>query len=246
MSLPTSLRAPLRALDEALLPRRLFRARKADGRTERPTHTKEQNMQFQGTANNVEIIGWLGADPEQRFIPNGAAVTSFSVATKRPSHSGGEPKTEWIPVEAWERLAEVIARHLHKGSRVRVTGMLIIRSWEDRETGQRRSRRSSAPRTSCSSTPGSCSIRTKPRRPWRSRTICRSSGAAGVGHGASPRIPYRTVRLRRLAGSCLRCSGRCVVACIAHRLLRQLRGRGQSAARAVFPSVPVGGLPRQR
>jgi single-strand DNA-binding protein len=97
-------------------------------------------MQFQGTANNVEIIGWLGADPEQRFIPSGAAVTSFSVATKRPSHSGGEPKTEWIPVEAWERLAELIARHLHKGSRVRVVGLLTTRSWEDRETGQRRSR----------------------------------------------------------------------------------------------------------
>ena len=97
-------------------------------------------MQFQGTVNNVEIIGWLGADPEQRFIPSGAAVTSFSVATKRPSHSGGEPKTEWIGVEAWERLAELIARHLHKGSRVRVTGTLITRSWEDRETGQRRSR----------------------------------------------------------------------------------------------------------
>jgi single-strand DNA-binding protein len=96
-------------------------------------------MQYRGTVNSFEAIGWLGNDPELRYTPSGAAVANFGVATKRPSHTDGE-KTEWIPVECWEQLAEVIARHLHKGSRVRVVGLLTTRSWEDRESGHRRSK----------------------------------------------------------------------------------------------------------
>jgi len=97
-------------------------------------------MQFQGTVNSFEAIGWLGSDPELRYTPAGVAVANFSVATKRPSHADGAPKTEWIPIECWEKLAETIARHLHKGSRVRVVGLLTTRSWEDRESGHRRSK----------------------------------------------------------------------------------------------------------
>ena len=95
-------------------------------------------MQFRGTVNQVEIIGWMGQDPEMRFTPQGTAVVTISVATKRPSHANGEIKTDWIQVEAWERLAEQINDNLHKGSRVRVSGHLVTSSWEDRETGQRR------------------------------------------------------------------------------------------------------------
>jgi hypothetical protein len=57
MSLPTSLRAPLRALDEALIPRRLFRARKIDGRVVASYTQRSTNMQFQGTVNNVKLVG---------------------------------------------------------------------------------------------------------------------------------------------------------------------------------------------
>jgi single-strand DNA-binding protein len=98
--------------------------------------------QIKGTVNTVELIGWVGADPEQRFIPSGAAVCTFRVATNRLSGRSetGEwlVEAEWTTVEAWEHLAEQCGRFLHKGSRVRVIGSLQTQSWEDRESGQKR------------------------------------------------------------------------------------------------------------
>jgi single-strand DNA-binding protein len=97
--------------------------------------------QVKGTVNRVELIGWLGNAPEQRTLPSGVVVCSFNVATKRLGgrNDAGERtfETEWTLVEAWDRLAERCGRALHKGSRVRVSGSLHTRSWEDRETGQR-------------------------------------------------------------------------------------------------------------
>ena len=95
-------------------------------------------MQFRGTVNEVEIIGWMGQDPEMRFTPQGTPVVTISVATKRPSHANGEIKTDWIVIEAWAKLAEQINANLRKGSRVRVVGHLVTSAWEDRESGQRR------------------------------------------------------------------------------------------------------------
>ena len=98
--------------------------------------------QVKGTVNRVELVGWIGAEPEQRFIPSGVAVCNFRVATNRLAgrNEAGERivEAEWTTVEAWDKLAEQCARFLHKGSRVRVTGTLQSRSWEDKETGQRR------------------------------------------------------------------------------------------------------------
>ena len=97
---------------------------------------------IKGTVNRVELVGWVGADPEQRFIPSGAAVISFRVATKRwagRSDDGSRAvDTDWTAVEAWEKLAEQCGRFLRKGSRVRVVGSLHTQSWEDRESGQKR------------------------------------------------------------------------------------------------------------
>jgi single-strand DNA-binding protein len=97
---------------------------------------------IKGTVNRVELVGWIGAEPEQRFIPSGAAVISFRVATKRwigRSDDGSRAvDTDWTAVEAWEKLADQCGRFLHKGSRVRVVGSLHTQSWEDRESGQKR------------------------------------------------------------------------------------------------------------
>jgi len=97
---------------------------------------------IKGTVNRVELVGWIGAEPEQRFIPSGAAVISFRVATKRwigRSDDGSRSvDTDWTAVEAWEKLADQCGRFLHKGSRVRVVGSLHTQSWEDRESGQKR------------------------------------------------------------------------------------------------------------
>jgi single-strand DNA-binding protein len=97
---------------------------------------------IKGTVNRVELVGWIGAEPEQRFIPSGAAVISFRVATKRWAGRSDEGSrtvdTDWTAVEAWEKLADQCGRFLHKGSRVRVVGSLHTQAWEDRESGQKR------------------------------------------------------------------------------------------------------------
>ena len=77
--------------------------------------------------NKIMIIGNLGSDPEMRYTPNGAAVTSFSVATNRKyKTSDGEQRDEtvWFRVSAWNRLAEVTNEYLHKGSQVYVEGRI--------------------------------------------------------------------------------------------------------------------------
>jgi single-strand DNA-binding protein len=98
--------------------------------------------QIKGTVNRVELIGWTGDAPEQRLLASGTVVASFSVATRRIAgrNDAGEwtYETDWTNVEAWERVASQCIRYLHKGSRVRVIGTLQTRSWEDKESGQRR------------------------------------------------------------------------------------------------------------
>ena len=75
----------------------------------------------------VIIVGNLGRDPEMRYTPDGAAVTSFSVATNRTwtnqDGSQGE-ETVWFRVTAWRRQAEVAAEYLKKGRQVMVEGRL--------------------------------------------------------------------------------------------------------------------------
>jgi single-strand DNA-binding protein len=59
--------------------------------------------------NRVQLIGYLGKDPESRFTPSGKKVTQFSLGVTRRWKSGSESKeaTEWVNVEVWERLADV-------------------------------------------------------------------------------------------------------------------------------------------
>lgn len=76
--------------------------------------------------NRVQLIGYLGKDPETRFTPTGKKVAHFSVAVTQRWKSGGESKeyTEWINVEAWGRLGEICQQYLHKGSLVYIEGRL--------------------------------------------------------------------------------------------------------------------------
>ncbi len=90
--------------------------------------------------NKAIILGNLGRDPEVRYTPDGKAVTNFSVATTEKWRSkDGETQehTEWHRVVAFDRLAEVCAEYLSKGSSVYVEGHLRTRSWEDREGNKR-------------------------------------------------------------------------------------------------------------
>jgi single-strand DNA-binding protein len=96
-----------------------------------------------GGLNKVMIIGNLGRDPEMRFLPSGGAVTSFSVAVTRSwkSQDGNtQEETEWFNVEAFSRLAEIANEYLSKGKKVYVEGRLRTRSWDDKNTGEKRYR----------------------------------------------------------------------------------------------------------
>jgi single-strand DNA-binding protein len=91
--------------------------------------------------NKVMLTGHLGADPEMRFTPQGTAVTTFRVASNRPWKSGDgvqREETEWFRIVAWDKLAEICNEYLKKGTRVYIEGRLQTRSWEDRNTGEKR------------------------------------------------------------------------------------------------------------
>jgi single-strand DNA-binding protein len=84
--------------------------------------------------NRVQLIGYLGKDPEGRFTPTGKKVTHFSMAITQRWKSQGEAKeyTEWVNIEAWGRLGEVCQEYLKKGSLVYVEGRLKTDRVEDK------------------------------------------------------------------------------------------------------------------
>jgi single-strand DNA-binding protein len=90
--------------------------------------------------NKVMLIGNLGADPEIRHTPSGAAVANFNMATSRSWNKDGkwEEKTDWHRIVAWDRLAETCQQYLKKGSKVYIEGRIETRSWDDASTGQKR------------------------------------------------------------------------------------------------------------
>ena len=81
--------------------------------------------------NNCMFIGRLGRDPESRFTQSGKTVVNFSIACSEKR--GGEEYTEWVPIVAWGKLAEICSQYLHKGSRVYIEGKLQTRKWQDND-----------------------------------------------------------------------------------------------------------------
>ncbi|MES2997780.1 MAG: single-stranded DNA-binding protein [Pseudomonadota bacterium] len=92
--------------------------------------------------NKVILIGNLGADPEIRHMPNGAAVATISIATSetwKDKQTGEQhDRTEWHRVVLFQRLAEIAGEYLKKGSKVYIEGRLQTRKWQDKTTGQDR------------------------------------------------------------------------------------------------------------
>ncbi len=85
--------------------------------------------------NRVQLIGYLGKDPETRFTPNGKKVAHFSLAVgERWKNTQGEAKehTEWVNIEAWGRLGEICQQYLHKGSLAYIEGRLRTDRVEDK------------------------------------------------------------------------------------------------------------------
>jgi single-strand DNA-binding protein len=100
-------------------------------------------MATNNTVNRIELIGYMGAMPEMRYTANGVCVTNFSMATNRiwrGQDGESQKQTDWHRVTAWGRLAEVVNQYMGKGKRVRVIGRLEYQSWNDKTTGEQRTR----------------------------------------------------------------------------------------------------------
>lgn len=86
--------------------------------------------------NKATLIGNVGKDPEVKFLPSGAAVANFTLATsERFKDKGGEfqERTEWHNLVAFQRLAEIVRDYVKKGSKLYVEGRIQTRSWDDKD-----------------------------------------------------------------------------------------------------------------
>lgn len=95
------------------------------------------------SASPITITGNVTAPPELKFLDSGTAKATFSVAVSHywnDASGDKQEKTSFFDVVAWRYLAEDVARVLDKGVRVVVTGRLEQRSWEDKESGSKRSK----------------------------------------------------------------------------------------------------------
>jgi single-strand DNA-binding protein len=93
------------------------------------------------SVNKVILIGNLGKDPEVKYTPSGTPVAKITLATnERYKDKSGEwqDRTEWHNVVLWQRQAEIAGEYLKKGSKVYVEGRLQTRSWDDKQTNQKK------------------------------------------------------------------------------------------------------------
>jgi len=93
------------------------------------------------SVNKVILIGNLGKDPEVKYTPSGTPVAKLTLATnERFKDKAGDwqDRTEWHNVVVWQRLAEIAGEYLKKGSKVYIEGRLQTRSWDDKQTNQKK------------------------------------------------------------------------------------------------------------
>ena len=95
-----------------------------------------------GTVNRVILIGRLGKDPELKYMPSGAPMAKFSLATDESfKDKTGEKQehTEWHNIVAWNKLAEICGEYLTKGKLVFIEGSIRSRQWQDQAGNKRTS-----------------------------------------------------------------------------------------------------------
>lgn len=93
--------------------------------------------------NKVILIGNLGRDPEVRSTQSGQPVASFTVATSRrwrDKNGQKQEQTEWHNIVVWGKQAEIAGQYLTKGKQVYIEGRLQTRSWDDRQSGEKKYR----------------------------------------------------------------------------------------------------------
>jgi single-strand DNA-binding protein len=93
------------------------------------------------SVNKVILLGNLGKDPEVKYTPSGTPVAKLTLATNerfKDKEGQWQDRTEWHNVVVWQRLAEIAGEYLKKGSKVYIEGRLQTRSWDDKQTNQKR------------------------------------------------------------------------------------------------------------
>lgn len=93
------------------------------------------------SVNKVIIIGNLGAAPELKYLPSGQAVCELRIATNeqwKDKDGAKQEKVEWHSVVTWAKTAENVAKFLEKGRSVYVEGRLQTRTWDDKNTGEKK------------------------------------------------------------------------------------------------------------
>lgn len=94
------------------------------------------------SVNQVTLLGRLTADVELRATQSGKSVADFTLAVDRMQNSqkDGEPTADFFDVTVWDKLAELMKQYTSKGSKVLVIGRLNQQTWEDKESGKKRSK----------------------------------------------------------------------------------------------------------
>lgn len=120
---------------------------------------------------SVVETGNLTADPELRFTPSGVAVANFTIAQNRKR--GDQDESHFFDVTVWKSLAENVATSLHKGDRAIVVGILKQDSWEDKDTGAKRSK------------VGITAFQAGPDLNWATATVSKNVKGAGPSGGST-------------------------------------------------------------
>jgi len=95
------------------------------------------------SVNKVVLLGHLGKDPELKYTPNNVPVATFSIATSerfKDKEGNWQDRTEWHNIVAWQRTAEIAHEYLKKGRQVYVEGRIQTRSWDDKQSGEKKYR----------------------------------------------------------------------------------------------------------
>ena len=95
------------------------------------------------SVNHVMVLGNLTRDPELRYTPKGMAIAKVGLAINRNwTSEGGEKKEEvtFVDVDIFGRTAENVAQYMKKGRPIMIEGRLRLDQWDDKQTGQKRSR----------------------------------------------------------------------------------------------------------
>jgi single-strand DNA-binding protein len=89
--------------------------------------------------NKINLVGRAGKDPEVKYFESGSQKCTLTLAVNRRTSNRDEPP-DWFDLEIWGKTAEIAANYVKKGSLIGITGALKFDRWQDRTTGEDRSK----------------------------------------------------------------------------------------------------------